>query len=144
MAVRESLLVRYARLYVRLHRVLDRRMAAQGASLARTKMLMFIDKHAPTRAADIAECFGVAPRTVTQAIDTMERDGLVRRVPDPHDRRAKRLDITESGRRVLHQTEPLRLELVDLTFGTLTEEEAAQFDRILAKLEDAVAEIPVA
>lgn len=74
-----------------------------------------------------------------QAIDTMERDGLVRRVPDPADRRAKRLDITDMGRQVLEQTEPLRREIVDLAFGTLTDEEAAQLDHILAKLEDAIA-----
>ncbi|BCI70311.1 marR family protein [Sphingomonas sp. S17] len=139
MQTREPLLVRYGRLYMRLHRLLDRRMAAQGASLARAKMLMFMNKHAPVRAADIAECFSLAPRTVTQAIDTMERDGLVRRVPDPADRRAKRLDITDMGRQVLEQTEPLRREIVDLAFGTLTDEEAAQLDHILAKLEDAIA-----
>ena len=69
----------------------------------------------------------------------MERDGLVRRVPDPADRRAKRLDITDMGRQVLEQTEPLRREIVDLAFGTLTDEEAAQLDHILAKLEDAIA-----
>lgn len=139
MQTREPLLVRYGRLYMRLHRLLDRRMAAQGASLARAKMLMFMNKHAPVHAADIAECFNLAPRTVTQAIDTMERDGLVRRVPDPADRRAKRLDITDMGRQVLEQTEPLRREIVDLAFGTLTDEEAAQLDHILAKLEDAIA-----
>ena len=43
------------------------------------------------------------------------------------------------GRQVLEQTEPLRREIVDLAFGTLTDEEAAQLDHILAKLEDAIA-----
>lgn len=123
---------------MRLHRLLDRRMAAEGASLARTKMLLFIANHAPARAADIAECFSLAPRTVTQAIDTMERDQLVRRVPDPNDRRAKRLDITESGLQVIRQTEPLRRDLVEQAFGTLTEEETRQLDHILAKLDDAI------
>jgi DNA-binding MarR family transcriptional regulator len=123
---------------MRLHRLLDRRMAAEGASLARTKMLHHIANNAPVRAADVAEWFDLAPRTVTQAIDTMERDALVVRVPDPVDRRAKRLDITDKGRQVLRQTEPLRRELVDQAFSLLTPEDIAHFAHILDRLELAI------
>ncbi|MET4897302.1 MarR family transcriptional regulator [Sphingomonadaceae bacterium jetA1] len=135
---RDNLIIRYGRIYMRLHRLLDRRMAAEGASLARTKMLLFIANRAPARAADLADFFNLAPRTVTQAIDTMERDGLVRRMPDPVDRRVKRLDITDSGRQVIKQTEPLRLELVRQAVDVLTEEETQQLDHILTKLDEAI------
>lgn len=138
----ETLALRYSRIYLRFHRLLDRKMAAQGASLARTKMLHFISNNAPVRAADIADWFDLAPRTVTQAIDTMERDALVVRVPDPADRRAKRLDITDRGEQVLRQTEPLRRSLIDQAFGLLTEEETAQFARILDKMEQAIEASP--
>jgi hypothetical protein len=134
----DALALRYSRIYLRLHRLLDRRMAAQGASLARTKMLHFIANNAPVRAADVAEWFALAPRTVTQAIDTMERDGLVVRVADPIDRRAKRLDITDLGRQVILQTEPLRRELVEQAFCLLSPEDTDQFGRILDKLEQAI------
>lgn len=132
--------LRYGRIYLRLHKLLDRRMAAEGASLARTKMLHYIANNAPVRAADVAEWFNLAPRTVTQGIDTMERDGLVVRVPDPADRRAKRLDITDKGRQVLHQTEPLRHELVEQAFSLLTEQDVVDFARILDRLEEALEE----
>ncbi|MDR6115348.1 DNA-binding MarR family transcriptional regulator [Sphingomonas sp. SORGH_AS789] len=138
MVDRDSLMLRYGRIYMRLHRLLDRRMAAQGASLARTKMLLFIANNAPVRAADIAECFSLAPRTVTQAVDTMERDGLLVRIPDPDDRRAKQLAITESGRQVIRQTEPLRRELTGLALHSLTDEEVGQLSVILDKLDLAV------
>ncbi|WP_322963387.1 MarR family winged helix-turn-helix transcriptional regulator [Sphingomonas fuzhouensis] len=134
----DQLAIRYGRIYMRLHRLLDRRMAAEGASLARTKMLHFIANNAPVRAADVAEWFDLAPRTVTQAIDTMERDELVARVPDPIDRRAKRLDITDKGRQVIEQTEPLRRELIEGAFSLLTEEDMAHFARILDRLELAI------
>ncbi|MGO1305684.1 MarR family winged helix-turn-helix transcriptional regulator [Sphingomonas parapaucimobilis] len=134
----ETLALRYSRIYLRFHRLLDRQMAAQGASLARTKMLHFIANNAPVRAADVADWFDLAPRTVTQAIDTMERDSLVVRVPDPDDRRAKRLDITEHGRQVLRQTEPLRRTLIAQAFGLLSDEEIEQFARILDKMEQAI------
>ncbi|KQO55388.1 MarR family winged helix-turn-helix transcriptional regulator [Sphingomonas sp. Leaf257] len=134
----ETLALRYSRIYLRFHRLLDRQMAAQGASLARTKMLHFIANNAPVRAADVADWFDLAPRTVTQAIDTMERDSLVVRVPDPDDRRAKRLDITDHGRQVLRQTEPLRRTLIAQAFGLLSDEEVGQFARILDKMEQAI------
>ena len=134
----EHMAIRYGRIHMRLHRLLDRRMAAEGASLARTKMLHYIANNAPVRAADVADWFNLAPRTVTQAIDTMERDALVVRVPDPVDRRAKRLDITDKGRQVLRQTEPLRRELVDQAFSLLTSEDIANFAIILDRLELAI------
>jgi DNA-binding MarR family transcriptional regulator len=39
----------------------------------------------------------VTPRTMTDIIDVLERDGLVKRVPDPTDRRSVQAVITEAG-----------------------------------------------
>ena len=129
----------FGRLFLRMHRLLDRRMAQGGASLARTKLLMFVDKEGPSRAVDIADMFGLAPRTVTEALDALERDGLVRRDPDKADRRVKRVSITEEGRRAMTATEPLRLQLTEQIFGVLSPEERAQLEVIVGKLGEAVA-----
>jgi DNA-binding MarR family transcriptional regulator len=45
----------------------------------------------------LAEVLNVTPRTITDIIDVLERDGLVKRVPDPGDRRSILAVITESG-----------------------------------------------
>jgi DNA-binding MarR family transcriptional regulator len=129
---------RFGKLFLRMHRLLDRRMAQGGASLARTKMLMFVDKEGPVRGVDIAEIFGLAPRTVTEALDALERDGLVRRDPDKADRRVKRVSITEQGRQAMLATEPLRLKLTEQIFGILDEAERAQLQAIVTKLGAAV------
>lgn len=125
----------FGKLFMRLHRLLDRRMASCGASLARTKLLMYLDREGPARATDIAELFNLAPRTVTEALDGLERDGLVRRAPDVRDRRVKRVSITDAGRDAIAATEPLRLELVERIFGTLDADECARLRAIIAKLE---------
>ncbi len=135
----DPLATAFGKLFLRMHRLLDQRMAQNGASLARTKMLMHIDREGPVRAVDIAEMFGFAPRTVTDALDALERDGLVRRDPDAHDRRVKRVSITSAGRQAIAATEPLRLQLVERIFGILGQEERAQLDRIVDKLSAAVA-----
>jgi DNA-binding MarR family transcriptional regulator len=47
---------------------------------------------------DVAELLEVTPRTVTGLVDNLERDGLVRRVDDPNDRRSIYAELTDQGR----------------------------------------------
>jgi DNA-binding MarR family transcriptional regulator len=121
-------------LFLRMHRLMNRRMADQGASLARTKLLLFLARRGPARAADIADFFDNAPRTVTEAIDGLERDGLVVRTPDMRDRRVKQVSITDQGRRVIGETEPMRQALIDDVFGVLSAAEQAQLSDMLARM----------
>lgn len=130
----DALVSEYGRLFFRMHRLLDRRMAETGASLAQTKLLMCVDREGPIRATDIAELFGLAPRTVTEALDRLEKAGQVRREGDPADRRVKRISITEEGQRAIRATEPLRLQLVDRIFGALSPEQRNQLAGIVATL----------
>jgi DNA-binding MarR family transcriptional regulator len=130
--------IAFGNLYRRMLRLLDRRLAEQGASLERTKLLFLLDRQGPKSAAEIADFFGKAPRTVTEAIDGMERIGLVRRDPDPVDRRVKRISLTEEGRRAVKATEPLRTRIINEVFGVLTEAEGVQLSALIAKLTAAV------
>lgn len=134
MACSEDLASTLFGLLLRMQRLMNRRMAEQGASLARTKLLLFLQRRGPARAADIAEFFDNAPRTVTEAIDGLERDGLVIRSPDARDRRVKQVSITDQGARVIADTEPLRKGLIDGVFGALDAAERAQLAAILDKL----------
>lgn len=130
----DALASKFGKLFFRMHRLLDRRMAECGASLARTKFLLYLQKEGPSRATDIADLLGLAPRTVTEGLDGLERDGLVRRDPDPSDRRAKIVSLTETGTRAIKATEPLRLELTERIFGVLSDEERKSLDDLLDRL----------
>lgn len=120
--------------YLRSHKVIDRMMAAHGASYARARMLMHIRREGPVRSIDLAASFGFAPRTVTEAIDGLERDGLVRRDPDPVDRRAKQISITAEGLAAIDGAEASRLTYVNNVFGVLSAEECEEIARLLGKL----------
>lgn len=127
--------------YLRMHRRIDAAMSAEGASLARTKMLLLVDRGAGrARAADLADLLGQAPRTVTESLDGLERDGLIVRVADPADRRVKRLAITEEGRRAIAASEPLRLRLTGEIFAPLDDAEREvlgdMLERLIAGLDD--------
>ncbi|MFI6850193.1 MarR family transcriptional regulator [Kitasatospora sp. NBC_00085] len=47
---------------------------------------------------ELARAGGVSSRNITGLVDTLEREGLARRLPDPRDRRAVLVAITPEGR----------------------------------------------
>ena len=120
--------------YSRCHRLMDRLMATSGASLARTKLLAYIAEEGPLRSADVVDHFGHAPRTVTEAIDALERDGLVRREPDRDDRRAKRISITAAGLAAIAASEPVQCAFVEQVFAALDSEERATLGALVGRL----------
>ncbi|MEH3107481.1 MAG: MarR family transcriptional regulator [Sphingomonas fennica] len=120
--------------YLRSHRVIDAMMRAEGASLARAKLLGFIRRAGPVRSADVLTEFELAPRTVTEALDRLEREGLIARAPDPADRRAKRISITEAGVEALAGAERARHALTDAVFGVLSAEEMAALSATIRKM----------
>jgi DNA-binding MarR family transcriptional regulator len=70
-----------------------------GLSESRFRVLVTI-YHSPARRLPlgaIAESLNVVPRTVTDLVDVLERDGLVTRVPDAADRRSILAVLTDEG-----------------------------------------------
>lgn len=135
----EPLIAAYGELYLRLMRTLDSSMAEQGASFARHRLLLCLQKRGSMRATDIAEFFSLSPRTVTEAIDALEKEGLLERKADPTDRRAKLINITSKGKGAVERTEPVRQRILQQTFGVLDDAEQAQLLQLLTKV---VAELP--
>ncbi|RPF71640.1 MarR family winged helix-turn-helix transcriptional regulator [Aurantiacibacter spongiae] len=137
----EAIVSAYARLYLDLTRTLDRRMADEGMSLARTKLLICLQKNGSMRGTAIADFFNQSPRTVTEAIDGLERDGFVERTPDPTDRRAKLIGITREGVGAVRTTEPLRERIIGQTFGVLDDDERAMLGHLIGKVDGALARL---
>lgn len=72
---------------------------------------------------ELARAAGVSSRNVTGLVDTLERDGLARRVPDPNDRRSVRAEITPAGREWIENfRKPSRLAMKALFQGFTPEE----------------------
>ncbi|MFJ3058167.1 MarR family winged helix-turn-helix transcriptional regulator [Herbaspirillum sp. NPDC087042] len=127
--------------YLRSHRALDKLMSAEGSSLARTKILGHIERNSPVRSTDLAAAFGFAPRTITEAVDALERDGLVVRSSDSGDRRVKHIALTALGKEVLRSTEPLRNSFIEGLFSAITTEETQVLAQVLGKLNGRLAEL---
>ncbi|WP_327068074.1 MarR family winged helix-turn-helix transcriptional regulator [Kitasatospora sp. NBC_01302] len=79
-----------------------RSRGAQGRGLSSGALDILIRLGATTGEAlsigDLARSADVSSRNVTGLVDTLEREGLAERVPDPHDRRSVLTRITPAGR----------------------------------------------
>lgn len=89
------------------------------------------------RGVDIgAQCQMTATR-VSRLLDRAEADGLVRRLPDPSDRRAQHVVLTEAGRTAAARLAPLLHDVIDgLVFETLSADERATLIELLGRLNE--------
>ena len=78
----------------------------------------------------------MAPRSVTSKVDAAEADGLVRRLPDPTDRRATLLELTPAGRSLLAAISAQRHEGAAERLGRLSPEDQAELLRLLRVVGD--------
>lgn len=98
-----------ANLINRLGRSIHCRQFAQGLNPAQWEALRYLsraNRYSRTPSA-LADYLHTTKGTASQTLKSLEAKGYVRRVPVPADRRAVRIDITDSGHAVL-QRDPLQ------------------------------------
>lgn len=81
-------------------RLAERATAAAGLTLDRPAMGVLLSLRTadrPLRIGEIADRMQVVGPHVTRQVQALEKRGLVRRVADPHDRRASLIEPTEAG-----------------------------------------------
>ncbi|MCU7725062.1 MarR family transcriptional regulator [Actinoplanes sp. KI2] len=85
--------------------VLDSARAAQTPTVppAQLRVLTILAENRHTNMSRLAEELRVVPSSASRLCDRLEAAGLLRRVPDPRDRREVRLILTPSARRLLDQ-----------------------------------------
>jgi len=129
-------------------RVIGSNLASHGMSSGRFMVLMLLlDKKnwrplttMPTPA-ELAEKAGVTRATMTGLIDTLERDGLVKREPDPEDRRRMLVQLTAPGHSALMGILPGHFQRMTGLMRTLSEAERKALVRLLDKVAEQAARI---
>jgi DNA-binding MarR family transcriptional regulator len=71
---------------------------------------------------------------MTGLIDTLERDDLVKRVPDPNDRRMMSVNLTTKGRALLEDIMPTHFRRMSEIMSPLSEVERKTLVRLLNKV----------
>ena len=106
-----------------------------GLSFAKLLLLKVLwDAGDPLPLGQLAERLSCVKSNITQLIDRLEADGLVARLPDPKDRRARLAALTVAGRQACEQGEQVRLDTEHRLLGHLTHDEARQLETLLSKV----------
>ncbi|MFJ4192374.1 MarR family winged helix-turn-helix transcriptional regulator [Kitasatospora sp. NPDC089509] len=87
------------------------------------------------RLSDLADKLHIAPRSATTVVDALEEAGLVERRPDPADRRAVRILLTEAGRAAVERIGQVRDEVAQEYFGEVSPEDEEVLLRVLRAAE---------
>ena len=135
---------RYLAVHHRMLRAVNDEMSGCGLTLARTKVLRRLRERGPTRQSVLAADFGLSPHSITDIVDGLERLGMAERRPDPDDRRAKLVAITEAGEASLDVANATRERLLTQIFGALSDADRATLLRLLGSLDEAAQQVIVA
>lgn len=123
-----------------LTRVGDARLKAIGLATAQLPVLAMLKDGGQLSQIELARQAKVEQPSMAQLLARMERDGLVRRMPDPNDRRSSLVSLTEEAeRRLPAGREVLRQGNAEMTRG-LSRAEVDQLvgllRRVLANVEE--------
>jgi DNA-binding MarR family transcriptional regulator len=132
---------RYLAVHHRMFRAVNDEMAGCGLSVARTKVLRRLCEQGPTRQSVLAADFAQSPHSITDIVDGLERLGMAERRPDPVDRRAKLVAITDAGRTALDVANATWERLLTQIFGSLSEADRETLLRLLASLDEAAEQL---
>lgn len=96
-------------------------------------MLLHLATAGPVRAADLAEALGHDKGGVSRHVQHLADLGLLERQPDPEDRRAQLLVITEQGHARLEAMHDERRKRFDARLSEWSADELADFARQLGR-----------
>jgi DNA-binding MarR family transcriptional regulator len=136
-----------AELYLRTAHRIRRRSAPSydnfGLTEAQARALRVISRFERPRMADLAQALEVVPRSITSMVDTLETAGFVAREPDPTDRRATIVVLTDAGTNVLRQVGLMRAEAAEQLFAKLSAQEQEELRRLLELLDAGEEPLPL-
>jgi DNA-binding MarR family transcriptional regulator len=103
-----------------LARIAGRQLTAQQFWL-----VIAVDEHPGISQAEIAGRVRADPPAVSRALATLAERGVVRSDPDPDDRRRTCVHLTQAGRRLARELEPLAREIREAVVAGMSAEEIA-------------------
>jgi DNA-binding MarR family transcriptional regulator len=130
----EGIVDRIGGISKRLHRLLDDTVAAHELTAGEWHVLGKLRRSGSSTPGKLAAQFELSSGAMTNRLDRLEEAGLIRRAPDPEDRRAVRVELTDAGRRRYLDAVHAQAQKETLVASALTQREQQQLNALLRKL----------
>ena len=118
----------------RFRRQLDETLAEFGLTSGEWKVLGALHRGGGRSPGRLAEIFELSSGAMTNRLDRLEEQKLIKRLPDPDDRRGVRVELTPAGRRRYKETVHAQAGKEALVAKTLGAREQDQLNALLRKL----------
>ena len=127
-----------------LRRRIDQEAQAIGLSSAQWRVLATVARaelhnEDPPNQATVADLMDMEPITLSRQIDRMQAAGLIERRPDPRDRRAYRLYLTDQSRPLVEKFRIIAGRCVGMALDGISEKEVAQVHDVLSRVRENLA-----
>lgn len=109
----------------------DRQVREIGVTGPQARLLLTLNRRPGENQGFYAEQLEVEPITLCRMVDRLEEASMVERRPDPSDRRAWQLHLTDKSRKVVEKLQQRVDSLVDDMLAGLTSAERSEFARLL-------------
>ncbi len=86
---------------------------ATGLSMPQFSILMQLYYRGYCGISDISDRFEISNAAASQHVDNLVQQGLIARTEDPHDRRAKQIQLSDKGRAIIQRNMGARSQWVD-------------------------------
>ena len=133
----EGIVDRINGLMKRFRRDLELTLAEHGLSWADWKVLGSLwhdSKDHSCSPGELCAELELSSGAMTSRLDRLERAGLVRRKPDPDDRRGIKVELTPAGSQAWLESTNAQARKEALVAGALTKDEQVQLNSLLRKL----------
>jgi len=110
---------------------------AVGLSMPQFSLMMQLYKRGGCGLSQVSENFEVTNAAASQLVDKLVQSGLIERTEDPHDRRAKHIQLSAKGRSLIEKGFRQRYHWLDQLAENLSESERQSTAEALQVLTEA-------
>lgn len=116
----------------------DRLMALAGVPLDRAAVALLrqVADSEPLRPGELAARLGVEASHVTRTVQQLQKSGYVTRVPDPDDRRAQRIELTDAGLQAIAKVREAGVRGMRMALSDWSPEELRQLATLFHRMVD--------
>ncbi len=110
------------------------RMQPLGLGVAAFPVLMLLRGGTAMRQRELSICARLEQPSMAQLLARLERDGMIRRAPDPADGRASLISLTEKAEALLPEVDAIVASAHEVALRGMSADEVQDFARLLQRM----------